>query len=814
MSNENENIQIALADQILPQHLYCIPSVGPVFYPTLIAPMVVWQPKAMATVEEAMNRGKYLGVLVTKEEGYPTDSKFSDLYDFGVAVKILKRVKQPDGSIQLLVQGLKRFRTQVALSEDPYLVAEPVYFEQDQLEKTVEADALTRSIINRVKDLSDTHPFFSGDMRLALANAPHSGVVADIVAFAIGLPKKEAQEFLEMTSVKERFEKLLHHLKREQDVATVQKKINDEVNNKLSTLQREFFLKEQLKLIKKELGMEEDGKDKNSRTFRERIELANMPAEVKKVAHEELEKFETLSEQSPEYNISRNYLEMLCSLPWSIETKDQLSLAFAREVLDADHSGLEKVKQRIIEFLAVRNLHQNRGEKSKKGSIILLVGPPGVGKTSIGKSIAQSMNRNFHRFSLGGMRDEAEIKGHRRTYIGAMPGKFIQAAKRVGSKNAVIMLDEIDKLSSSYHGDPGSALLEVLDPEQNSSFVDHYLDVPFDLSQMIFIATANTVDTIPAPLLDRMEVIELSGYTLDEKEQIARKHLLPKVLEKSGLAPSDLKFERKALKQLILDYAREPGLRILEQLLEKVARKVATRLVERREAREKIKLPVLIEEADLLAYLGPKRFSQEVAARTLAPGVMVGLAWTSMGGEILFIEATELPGTGQLKLTGKMGDVMLESAQIAWTYVKKRLIAEMMVSPAQFKEKDIHVHIPAGAIPKDGPSAGITLASTLYSLFTQRPGKVKTAMTGELSLTGRVLPVGGVREKLLGAKRAGIETVILPLENKKDLYDLPLPLLKSLDIHFVSQVDEVFDFLFTVKKKAKARAFPAPQLDQ
>ncbi len=787
------NHPLILPDQVLPQPLFLIPYAGPVLYPTLVVPLVVWNPKAIATIEDLLARQQHhLGLLLARGDSFEDATPSSELYEAGVAVKILKRIKLPDGSIQILVQGLKRFRVKKYLSEQPFFVAETDFADDSAPEKTLEIDALTRSIIQHVKDLSESHPFFNEEMKLALINAPHSGVVADIVAFALGLEKKDAQDFLETLPVTARFEKLLLFLKKEQDVATVQKRINDEVNSKITTLQREFFLREQLKLIKKELGMEEEGKDKNSRSFRERIEAAGMPADVKKVALEELEKFETLSEQSPEYHLARTYLETLCSLPWSAETEDCLELAHAREVLDAEHTGLEKVKERIIEFLAVRNLHRQNANPGGKGSILLLVGPPGVGKTSIGKSIARAMGRNFYRFSLGGMRDEAEIKGHRRTYIGALPGKFIQAARRAGSKNAVILLDEIDKLASHYQGDPASALLEVLDPEQNSGFLDHYLDVPFDLSKMIFIATANTISGIPAPLLDRMEIIELSGYTLEEKEKIARTHLLPKVLEENAIGKNNLRMEKTALRTLIQDYAREPGLRVLEQMLAKIARKSATRMVERREARERLRLPLMIREEDLLPLLGPKRFSQDMAGAPLQPGITIGLAWTALGGDILFIEATELPGTGQLKLTGQMGEVMLESAQIAWTFVKKRLIEEMILTPNRLKERDLHIHIPAGAIPKDGPSAGITLATTLYSLFTGVPARDRTAMTGELSLTGRVLPVGGIREKLLAARRAGVERVILPEENQRDLHDLPLELLNSLELHFVKHVNEVF----------------------
>jgi len=792
---------------MLPQHLFTIPVLGPVIYPTLIVPIVVWHPKAIATVENLMElKQNHLGLLLSKGDGINENPEFNDFYGFGIAVKILKRIKLPDGSIQVLVQGLRRFKTKQLISNNPYFVVEPEYFDEATPEKSLEVDALTRSIINHVRELSETHPFFTEEMKLALINAPHSGVVADIVAFALGLSKADAQDFLATVSVKTRFEKLLFFLKREHDVATVQKKINDEVNQKITTLQREFFLKEQLKLIKKELGVEEDGKEKNAKDFRTRIEAAKMPDDAKKVALDELEKFETLNEQSPEFNISRNYLDTLCDLPWSVETPDQLNLSEARSILDQDHTGLEKVKERILEFLAIRNLQQSKDKSAKKGSIILLVGPPGVGKTSIGKSIAKAMGRKFYRFSLGGMRDEAEIKGHRRTYIGAMPGKFIQAAKRAGSKNAVILLDEIDKLSQSYQGDPGSSLLEVLDPEQNISFLDHYLDIPFDLSQMIFIATANTTQSIPGPLLDRMEVIELAGYTQEEKEAIAKKHLLPKVLAQAAISPSELKFDKKTIRKIIVDYAREPGLRILEQTLFRIARKTAAKIVERKESRERLKFPIVIHEEDLLALLGPKRFTHELANEMSTPGVMIGLAWTSMGGDILFIEATELPGSGQLKLTGQMGEVMLESAQIAWTFVKKRLIEEMHISPAQFRERDIHVHIPAGAIPKDGPSAGITLACALYSLFIKRPARNKLAMTGELSLTGKVLPIGGVREKLLAARRSGIEHVILPKENQRDLHDLPLELLKTLHLHFVSHVDEVFDLAIqpeTIARRSK-----------
>jgi ATP-dependent Lon protease len=789
---------LILPEQVLPPNLFVLPVNGPVTFPTLLAPLLITQPKQIAMIEEAINRQRMIGLALTRESEVKEDTKPEDLYDIGVVVKIVKRLKMPDGSVNLLVHSMKRFRMKRVLSEKPYIVVETEYLD-DISEKSTEMDALTRSVISHVKKLAEVNPFFTEEMRLAMINAPGSGTVADLVAFALTLPKAEAQEFLETLAVKSRFEKLLVHLRREQDVADLQRKINEDVNSKLNKLQREFFLKEQLKTIRRELGHEEDGKEKSSRTFRERIETAGMPEEAKKTAIEELNKFETISENSPEYNISRNYLEVLCSLPWSKESVDNLDLDHAKEVLDGDHYGLEKIKERIIEFLAVRSLRQGElspDDGGPRGSIICLVGPPGVGKTSIGKSIAKTMGRSFFRFSLGGMRDEAEIKGHRRTYIGAMPGKILNGMKRAGTKNCVLMLDEIDKLSSSYHGDPASALLEVLDPEQNNSFLDHYLDVPFDLSKVLFIVTANTTSTIPGPLLDRMEVIELPGYTLEEKEDIALRYVIPRELAANGIKPQQLKIERAALRRMMTDYAREPGLRSLQQLMSRIARKAAAQIVKAGSknltgVRAK---SIVVAEDQLSEWLGPKRFYNEVAERITAPGVLVGLAWTSMGGDILFIEATDLPGSGNLKLTGQMGDVMKESSAIAWSYVKKKLGTSAGAPDRRyFKTHDIHLHIPAGAIPKDGPSAGVTMATALFSLLTGRKTKYRIAMTGELSLIGKVLPVGGIKEKILAARRAGINTLILPKLNEKDLQEVPDYALKGLTIHFVSHVEEVFD---------------------
>lgn len=800
-----DSSNLVLTDQILPPNLFILPMNSPIVFPTLLAPLLISHPRYVAMIEEAINRQRMIGLILTRERDVRDGVKPEELYNIGVVAKIVKRLKMPDGTVNILVHSMKRFRSKRVLSEQPYIVVETEYLD-DVIEKSTEMDALTRLVISHVKKLSEINPFFTDEMRLAMINAPGPGTVADLVAFALTLPKNDAQDYLETLSVRSRFEKLLVHLRREQDVADLQKKINEDVNTKLTKLQREFFLKEQLKSIKRELGVEVDGKDKSSKNFRERIEAAGMPEEVKTTALEELEKFESLSENSPEFNVSRNYLDTLCSLPWSKESTDKLDLEYAREVLDTEHYGLEKVKERIIEFLAVRKL-----KADPKGSIICLVGPPGVGKTSIGKSIAKTLGRSFFRFSLGGMRDEAEIKGHRRTYVGAMPGKVIQGLKRAGTKNAVLMLDEIDKLGQSYQGDPASALLEVLDPEQNSTFLDHYLDLPFDLSKVLFITTANTTSSIPGPLLDRMEVIELPGYTLEEKEDIALKYVIPKEIEANGLTPSQLKIERAALRKMMTDYAREPGLRSLQKLISRIARKSAAQIVTEQKNAEKFKSKVrppaiLIREEDLATWLGPKVFYNEVSERIITPGVVVGLAWTSMGGDILFIEATDLPGSGNLKVTGQLGEVMTESASIAWTYAKKKVAAEKKLDQKYFKQNDVHLHIPGGAIPKDGPSAGITMATALYSLLTGKKAKNKLAMTGELSLVGKVLPVGGIKEKILAAKRAGIQEIILPKLNEKDIAEVPAYALKGMTLHFVSNVEEVFRIALGTESPARPKA--------
>jgi ATP-dependent Lon protease len=645
-------------------------------------------------------------------------------------------------------------------------------------------------------------------MKLAMLNSPSPGSLADLVAFALSLDVPEAQDFLETLVVKKRFAKLLVYLKREKDVADIQKKITDEVNDKVNKYQREYFLREQLKVIRTELGMDDDDKSRDLKKFKDEIDAANMPEDAHDAAMEELERLETIPDSSPEYNVTRTYLQWMTQLPWDKGTEEANDIEFAKKTLEKDHYGLEKAKQRILEFLAVRKL-----KPEYDGTILCFAGPPGVGKTSLGHSIAKALGRKFYRFSLGGMRDEAEIKGHRRTYVGAMPGKLIQALKRVEVNNPVIMLDEIDKLGRSYQGDPSSALLEVLDPEQNSTFIDNYLDVPFDLSKVLFIATANYIGEIPEALMDRMEMIEVAGYTMEEKISIASKWVIPKQLKKHGLTTKDFSLTKAIMKTLISDYAREPGVRRMEQLIAKLCRHAA--LVKVTAKRASKYSPTL---KDLEEVLGPKRFSSETAQKPLKPGVVTGLAWTSFGGEILFIETLPLRGKG-FKLTGQLGDVMNESANIAYSYVKK-LLQEEMSKPASTASKkkvakkklstklktpkadtpersdylenhEVHLHLPAGATPKDGPSAGITMALALYSLAKNKKVSGAVAMTGELSLTGRVLPVGGIKEKVLAAKRAGIKEIIIPSENEKDLKEVPERHRKGLKFYPVKHFDEV-----------------------
>lgn len=844
-ANTESNI---IAD--IPSEVVIIPIVNSPIFPGMIAPIILSEDKYTPELDSYLSKNNYvaLNLVKFKDFGELQDSVLQemdeeqinyeddddkllsmatsdltpkgitpkDIYKVGVLCKVIKKLKLPDGSVNLLVHGMKRYRAVEYTADAPLLIARTEVF-NDIHEPDEELDAYTRSVINQVKKLSEINPYFNEEMKLAMLNSPSPGSLADLVAFALSLDVPEAQDFLETLIVKKRFAKLLVYLKREKDVADIQKKITDEVNDKVNKYQREYFLREQLKVIRNELGLDEDDKAKDMKKIKEALDEGGLPEEAKKAAMEELERLESIPDSSPEYNVTRTYLNWMVQLPWNKSTDDKVDIEASKKILEKDHYGLEKPKERILEFLAVRKL-----KPEYDGTILCLAGPPGVGKTSLGHSIAKALNRKFYRFSLGGMKDEAEIKGHRRTYVGAMPGKIIQALKRVEVNNPVIMLDEIDKIGKSYQGDPASALLEVLDPEQNKTFIDNYLDVPFDLSKVLFIATANYVGEIPEALLDRMELIELSGYTIEEKLSIATKWVIPKQLKKHGLSAKEFTLGAAVLKALVSDYAREPGVRVMEQTVAKLCRRAALEKVSNK--RFKKFAPTV---ADLEKYLGPKRFETDMAQKPLQPGIVTGLAWTSFGGDILFIETIPLKGRG-FKLTGQLGDVMGESANLAYSYVKSILQAQIEEEKFQAEKKaskkkvtkkpievpaavnapavsapnaeeatdflakhEIHLHLPAGATPKDGPSAGITMALALYSLSTSQKVRGDIAMTGELSLTGKVLPVGGIKEKVLAAKRAGIKEIILPWQNEKDLKEVPERHRKGMRFHPVKHFDEV-----------------------
>jgi ATP-dependent Lon protease len=825
MSDLNNEIQVQIKHdetvKVFPKEAVIIPIINSPIFPGMIAPIILSEDRFTRELDEKLFKTGYvaLNLVKMKEDSkeQPTENEeisSHDIFKVGVLCKVVKKLKLPDGSVNLLVHGMKRYRVDAFTEESPLLVAKIEVF--DDIEETdEELDAYTRSVINQVKKLSEINPYFNEEMKLAMLNSPSPGALADLVAFALSLDIPEAQDFIETLLVKKRFAKLLVYLKREKDVADLQKKISDEVNDKVNKYQREYFLREQLKVIRSELGMDEDEKTRDVKRFRDKLETLNVPDEVRRSAEEEIERLEVIPDSSPEYNVSRNYLGWLVDLPWNASTEDHVDIAKSKSILERDHYGLEKAKERILEFLAVRKL-----KPAYDGTILCFAGPPGVGKTSMGKSIAKALGRKFYRFSLGGMRDEAEIKGHRRTYIGAMPGKIIQALKRVEVNNPVIMLDEVDKLGKSFQGDPASALLEVLDPEQNATFIDNYLDVPFNLSKVLFIATANYINDIPEPLLDRMEVIEVSGYTQEEKIAIATKWILPKQIEKHGLGKTEFELQKDVLKKLIHDYAREPGVRVLEQLIAKLCRRAALEKVSKKKSSAKF----CPKATELEGILGVPRYHSEMAQKDMQPGVVTGLAWTAFGGEILFIETLPIKGKGGLKLTGQLGEVMNESATLAYSYVKKQLQIEIEnalpkkkkiikneVKPDKNEQCDegdedflgkneIHLHLPAGATPKDGPSAGITMALALYGLATDRRVRSGLAMTGELSLTGRVLPVGGIKEKVLAAKRAGITEIILPKENESDLKEVPDQHRRGIKFYPVKSFDEVLKIAFPKRK--------------
>lgn len=771
-------------DQVLPNKLFVIPLIGRPIFPGIFTPIMMTGADDIKVVEEALSTDGIIGLVLSKtDEDHP---KAEDLYKVGTAAKIVKRINLPDGGINIFISTLKRFKIKKMISKEVPIIAAVDYFD-DESDTTIEIKALTRALLSEMKQISEGNPLFSEEMRLNMINIDHPGKIADFIASILNIEKAEQQKILECANVRDRMERVLVHIKKEQELLRIQKKIQAEINEKIEKSQRDYFLREELKAIQKELGVPQDAKSSDYQRFKEKIESFNFSGEIKEQVTQELEKFNLMDPNSSEFIVTRNYLDTIVSLPWSGSVPQNFDMHKAIEILESDHYGLKDVKERIVEFLAVKAL-----KKDLKGSILCLVGPPGVGKTSIGKSIARALNKEFFRFSVGGMRDEAEIKGHRRTYVGAMPGKIIQGLKIIKNQAPVFMIDEIDKMGSSYQGDPSSALLEVLDPEQNVAFRDHYLDLPFDVSNILFICTANTLDTIPPALLDRMEVIQLSGYIDTEKMEIAKTYLIPKSLEKNGLKKSQVKYTRDALLSVANGYAREAGVRNFEKALDKIHRKIARQVVTEDTRSQKFS----IDKPSLEKYLGKPFFPEEELKRASLPGMAVGLAWTSMGGDVLLIESSANTGKEGLKLTGRMGDVMQESAGIALSFVRCIAKEKFNIGSEWFETHQIHLHIPEGATPKDGPSAGITMATALISLVTGKKIRDRVAMTGELSLLGKVLPIGGLKEKTIAAHRNKIKEIIIPKQNEKDLDEIPEYVKKDIHFHLVDTMQDVINIIF------------------
>ncbi len=767
----------------LPETLPILPARDIVLYPDMVLPLVVDNGNDVKLVDQVLLGERMLVVcpITSPPEDDEAELDPAHLFGHACAAVILKMLKYPDNTVRILVQGVKRLRLGAFVQEEPFLVAriEPL---ADRIEDTLELSAVHRSLRAQFEKLIGLLPNFPEEVKVAALNIDEPGRFADLVASNINLSMPERCDLLAEADVHARLEKLAVMLGREIQIVELGSKIQDDVKEKIGQGQREYFLREQLKAIRQELG-EEDGRYEMEE-LAARIDAADLPEEARKEADRELARLERMQAGSAEYTVARTYLDWLVALPWGRSTEDRLDIKRARRVLDDDHYDLEKVKNRIVEYLAVRKIHP-----AGRSPILCLVGPPGVGKTSLGQSIARAMGRAFVRHSLGGVRDEAEIRGHRRTYIGALPGRIVQGLRKAESNNPIFMLDEVDKLVSDFRGDPASALLEVLDPEQNSAFSDHYLDVAFNLSKVIFIATANTTDTVPAALLDRMEVLTLPGYTDEEKVQIARRFLVPRVLADHGIAKSRLRVPVAAIRRIIHDYTREAGVRNLGRELATVVRKIAVKIAAGRRG------PFRVKAADLPEYLGPKKFFGEILTRGSVPGVAIGLVWTPVGGDILYIESTRMAGKKTMQLTGSLGEVIKESAHAALSWIRTHAL-KLGIHEDFFETSDIHIHFPAGATPKDGPSAGLALVASLVSLLLERKIRPRLAMTGEISLRGKVLPVGGVKEKALGARRAGIKHVLLPTENMSDLEDLPPEVERDLTFHPVDTVMDMIPLAF------------------
>ena len=764
-----------------PNVLPVLPLKETVVFPDSMTPLAIGQERSIKLIDDVVAGERQLALLTIRNEDVEVPG-FDDLYSIGTAAVVHKMIRVPDGTLRILVQGTHRVALGEAAQDDPYLVAAFTDL-PDIIPDTPSVEALTRNVQAQFARIIGMTPYLPEELELAVANVDDPSVLCHLIASQLRLKTEERQALLEQVDVELRLRSISGILERELEVSELGSRIQSQVASEIEKGQREYFLRAQLKAIQDELG-EGDPQQAELAELRSRIDEHDLPEEARRAADRELARLARLPEAAAEHGVIRTYLDWIATLPWSKQTVDNFDLKHARRILDEDHFDLEKVKQRIVEHLAVGKLKDDLS-----GPILCFVGPPGVGKTSLGQSIARSLGRRFARISVGGVRDEAEIRGHRRTYIGAMPGTIIRALRDAESRNPVFLIDEIDKLGADVRGDPSSAMLEVLDPEQHSTFRDHYLDLPFDLSRVLFICTANTLDTIPGPLLDRMDVIHLSGYTEDEKLAIARRYLVPKQLEAHGLSRSQATIGEKALRLVIREYTREAGVRALERQIAALCRKAALQVAEGRTKGQRV------DEARVRAWLGPRRFSGEVRKRTAEPGVATGLAWTAAGGDVLFIEATAFEGKGRLTVTGQVGDVMSESALAAHSWIRANA-GSLGIDPRWFAERDVHIHVPAGAVPKDGPSAGITMATALASLATGRPVSEHVAMTGEITLTGQVLPIGGVKEKVLAAQRAGVTCVILPRENEPDLDELPPEARAALDFVLADSIAEVLEAAF------------------
>jgi ATP-dependent Lon protease len=781
-----------------PATLPVLPLKETVVFPGFPTPLAIGQERSIKLVEDVVS-GERVLALMTVQNDESEQPGWDDLYRIGTAAVIHKMIKVPDGTLRILVEGTRRIGLQQPLQEDPYLLGEFIEM-PDEVEETREVEALTRNVQNQFARVISLVPYLPEELQIAAANVEDPSALSNLVASTLRLRTEEKQTLLELLDVESRLREISTILSRELEVFELGSKIQSQVQEEMEKGQREFFLRQQLKAIQEELG-EGDADQAEVNELRTRFAELELPEEVQKSVDRELSRLEKIPSAAAEHGVIRTYLDWLVSLPWNKLTEDNLDLEHARAVLDEDHYDLEKVKERILEHLAVSKL-----KNDLSGPILCFVGPPGVGKTSLGQSIARALGRKFARLSVGGVRDEAEIRGHRRTYIGAMPGTIIRTLRDAESINPVLLIDEIDKMGADFRGDPASAMLEVLDPEQNRHFRDHYLDLPFDLSKVLFICTANTLDTIPGPLLDRMDVIQLSGYTEEEKFGIGKRYLVPKQLEAHGLTTERVTVSDRALRLIIREYTREAGVRNLERRLADLLRKAARQIAEGK-TRAKV---LRIDERRVRSWLGPRRFEGEVRKRTSDPGVATGLAFTAVGGDVLFFEATAYPGKGRLTITGQLGDVMQESAQAALSWVRAHA-QQLGLDPEWFREHDVHLHVPAGAVPKDGPSAGITIATAIASLVRSQPVSDDVGMTGEITLTGQVLPIGGIREKSLAAQRAGLKRVIMPRENEPDLAELPAETKRELEFVLVDSIDQVFDAAFNGKASAQAKPIPVSE---